>query len=394
MSPGFKSLNKNRTPKGRLPASVFNIKEDEIRKIKDGFYTDVYFSRSRQIIEKFHEKHPDYDPTLVMNVFSRHEKGEAVVCGLDLAIRIIQTCARGPVEIRALYDGDIIQPGETVMTLKGHLADFIELETVYLGILARGTRIATNTRRVVEVASKKDIPVLFFPARFDLYCTQYLDGYAGNLVGSIGGSTPAQQAWWGGKPLGTIPHALIAFFKPGERAGLWEDATVEATLWFARTHPDVNCISLVDFENDCVETALKVALAFEKEGLSLWGVRLDTSGSLVDASIIKKNQWSHEKVTGVSPILVQNVRDALDEQGFTRDKIKIVVSGGFTEEKIQDFIDREVPFDAVGIGSALFRGIHDFTADIVAHEKNGQLHNCAKVGRKLPEDLSRLDLVE
>jgi len=389
-----KTLNKNRSPSGRLPARVFNIRKEELALLRNGFFTDVYFTRSRQVIEKFQKKTPDYDPTLIMNVFSRHESGEAVLCGIDYAIRIIQACARGPVEIKALYDGDIISPGETVLTIKGSLSNFIELETVYLGIIARGTKVATNTRTVIEAASKKNIPVLFFPARFDLYSTQYLDGLAGNLVGALGGSTPAQQEWWGGKPLGTIPHALIAFFKPGEIEGCWDDATVEATLWFARTHPEVNCISLVDFENNCAETALKVALAFEKEGLSLWGVRLDTSGTLVDYSIINKKQWSHEKLTGVNPVLVNNVREVLDEQGFTRDKVKIVVSGGFTAKKIERFIEADVPFDSIGIGSALFKGVFDFTADIVAYEKDGKIFHCGKVGRALPDDLSRLEFIE
>lgn len=389
-----KSFNKNRTPQGRLPASLFNFSPAQLQKIKEGFYTDVYFTRTRQVIDNFHKKYGDYDPNLIMNVFSRHKKGEAVLCGIDYAVRLIQACTRGPVELRALYEGDIIAPSETVLTIKGHLSDFTELETVYLGMLARGTKVATNTRAVVEVASKADVPVLFFPARFDLFSNQQLDGYAGNVVGALGGSTPAQQEWWGGKPLGTMPHAMIAFFKPGEIEGRWENATVEATLWFARTFPDVNCISLVDFENDCAETSLKVATALEKEGLNLWGVRLDTSGTLVDDSIVRKNQWSVKSMTGVNPTLVHNVRETLDAQGFTRDKVKIVVSGGFTAEKTGKFIEERVPFDALGIGSSLLKGMIDFTADIVAYEKNGEIIHSGKVGRRLPDDLSRLELVE
>src|SRR5439155_182562 len=46
--------------------------------------------------------------------------------------------------------------------------------------------------------------------------------------------------------------------------------------------PDLNVVVLVDFENDSVRTALEVA---NELGSRLWGVRLDTSESLVDRSL-------------------------------------------------------------------------------------------------------------
>ncbi|MHA1786017.1 MAG: quinolinate phosphoribosyl transferase [Candidatus Helarchaeota archaeon] len=389
----MKSLNRERNPNSRLPSSFFSFSSDFIKNVRNGLYTDVYFNRSREIILNFQKRYSDYDPLLLMNVFSRHKKGEAIVCGLDYSIRLIQAAAFNQVEIHALYDGDIIHPNETVMTIKGHLSDFIHLETLYLGVLARATRVATNTRKVVEAASKKDIPIMFFPARFDLYSNQYLDGYAAHLVGVLGASTQAQAEWWGSKPLGTIPHALIAFFTPGEIDGKWKNATAEATKWFARTFPDVNCISLVDFENNCPETSLEVAIEMEKNELNLWGVRLDTSGSLIDFSIINKDQLDAESKTGVCATLVHNVRDTLDSHGFTRDKVKIVVSGGFNVERINNFIENDVPFDSIGVGSSLLKNPVDFTADIVATEKDGRLFHCGKVGRPIPKDLSRLEKV-
>ena len=50
----------------------------------------------------------------------------------------------------------------------------------------------------------------------------------------------------------------------------------------------------------------------------------------------------------------------------------------FDTEKIKKFDELGVPFDVVGVGSALFREKIDFTADIVM--VNGKL--LAKVGRK------------
>ncbi len=390
---GTLKLNSLNNEKTRLPASFFEITDELIDKIKNGYFTDVYFLRALNIINRVKKENKDYRPRFLMNIFSRHKKGKAVVCGLDYSIRLIQSVSSGEVEINALYDGDIIGPNETVMTLAGHLEDFITLETVYLGIIARATKVATRSWEVVEASLEKKIPILFFPARFDLFSNQSLDGYAGHISGVLGVSTEAQSKWWGGKPLGTIPHAIIAYFKPGEFEGRWKDSTVEATKWFARLHPNVNCISLVDFENNCPETSLKVATALEDEGLNLWGVRLDTSSSLIDFSIIENGQLDAFDKTGVNPTLVCNVRDILDDHGFTRDKVKIVVSGGFDADKIRYYAENNVPIDAIGVGSSLFKGNIDFTADIVAYEKNNEWISCGKVGRPYPKDLTRLERV-
>ena len=57
------------------------------------------------------------------------------------------------------------------------------------------------------------------------------------------------------------------------------------------------------------------------------------------------------------------MREALDAAGF--EQVKIVVSGGFTVDKIREFEASGVPVDAYGVGSSLIRGSNDFTADIV-----------------------------
>jgi len=58
--------------------------------------------------------------------------------------------------------------------------------------------------------------------------------------------------------------------------------------------------------------------------------------------------------------------------------VKLIVSGGFTVDKIREFARLGVPVDAYGVGSSLFQGRFDFTADVVL--RDGQA--CAKVGRE------------
>ena len=352
---------------GRLDPAIFNL---PVEKMREGYYSDTYFNRARDILNA-----DGHHPRVRMQVFQRTH---AVLCGIDEAIAILKLCAgsRAPdgswrdewneLAVAALNDGDRIDPFETVMTIEGDYALFAHLETCYLGVLTRRTRIATNARDIVDAAGGKD--VLFFPARYDHHLVQTGDGYAAYISGALGVSTDANAEWWGSRGMGTVPHALIAAYG-GD--------TVKATMKFARyIDPSVNVISLVDFDNDCVATSLAVARAL---GARLWGVRLDTSGTLVDRSLWP--QMSTFPPTGVNPQLVHNVRDALDANGFGH--VRIVASGGFDAHKIAKFETQRVPVDAYAVGSAFFEraGAFDFTADIAAIVDGGRWRECHKVGR-------------
>ena len=335
--------------------------------MREGYYTDVYFNHARETLLR-----DGRHPRVVMQVF---QKQEAVLGGMDEAIAILKLCSDDwdELTVHALYDGDEIAPWETVMTIEGDYTLFAHLETTYLGVLARRTLVSTNVRRVVEAARGK--PILFFPARHDHHRVQTGDGYAAHVAGAIGVSTDAQASWWGGRGIGTVPHALIAAYGGN---------TVLAATKFAEfAAEDVNVVVvLVDFENDSVRTSLEVARAM---GERLWGVRLDTSRTLVDRSLW--DEMGDFDPRGVNERLVRKVRDALDENGFER--VKIVVSGGFDAERIREFEAKNVPVDSYGVGSSLIRGDNDFTADIVLTDGLPS----AKVGRAYRPN-PRLELVE
>jgi nicotinate phosphoribosyltransferase len=143
---------------------------------------------------------------------------------------------------------------------------------------------------------------------------------------------------------------------------------------------------LVDFENDSTRTAVEVADAL---GDDLWGVRLDTSGTLVDRSLWPQMEAPDRPFapTGVNARLVENVRSALDAAGHER--VRIVASGGFTAARIEEFERLGIPVDAYGVGSSLIRGDNDYTADVVRTDGRP----CAKVGRG-EWDASRLSPVD
>jgi nicotinate phosphoribosyltransferase len=341
-----------RVARDRLPPETFDLPVDKIR---TGYYSDAYFNFARAALLA-DGRHPN----VLMQVF---QKNEAILGGMDETIAVLKLCSHDwdALEARALYDGDPVAPWETVLTVEGDYTLFAHLETVYLGVLARRTRVSTNVRRVVEAAAPK--PILFFPARHDHWLVQTGDGYAAHVAGAIGVSTDAQSSWWGGRGIGTVPHSLIASYDG--------DTVAAAERFVAWAPADMNVVVLVDFENDSVRTSLEVARAL---GPKLWGVRLDTSEQIVDRSLW--DGMGDFDPRGVNERLVRKVRAALDAEGF--EAVKIVASGGFTLDKIRAFEQADVPADVYGVGSSLLRGSYDFTGDIVRVEGRP----VAKVGRK------------
>jgi len=354
------------TLRTRLPPEIFDL---PVEKMRAGWYTDAYFNHTRDTLLG-----DGQHPRVVMQIF---QKNEAWLGGMDEAIAILKLCAEADgLEVRALYDGDKISPFEPVMHIEGDYTAFAHLETAVLGTLARRTLITTNVVHVLQAANGK--PLIFMPARHDHHRVQTGDGYAayvaGQVVGAeIGVTTNEQASWWGGRGIGTVPHSLIAAYG-GD--------TVLAAKKFVEWAPeDMNVTVLVDYENDSVRTALAVAGAL---GDRLWGVRLDTSESLVDRSLWE--EMGDFTPSGVNERLVWKVRDALDSHGY--DKVRIVVSGGFTVGKIRSFEENGVPVDAYGVGSSLIRGSNDFTGDIVIADGTPS----AKFGRSYRES-GRLELV-
>jgi nicotinate phosphoribosyltransferase len=398
------SFMETRTPDGRLAAWIFELPVVDLRA---GYRAAVYFDRSRRILAAEGD-----DTEVTMQVFQRSDA--MVACGIDEALAVLALGAGsfadpaaadeafagylaarnwtrqarslggdayveavraqveaeaafdkhwlpagGELQVSALRDGDRVDAWEPVVEITAPYRLVAHLESVYLGVLARRTLVATNVRSVVDAAAGK--PVLFFGDRYDHWATQGGDGYAAFVGGAQGVATDAQAAWWGERGLGTIPHALIATFG-GD--------TVAAVAAFARHVPGVPLIALVDFDNDSVATSLACAREF---GERLWGVRLDTSSTMVDRSLWK--EMGDFNPTGVNPRLVQKVRQALDAEGFQH--VRVIASGGFTVERIQAFEAARVPVDSYAVGSSLLKGTADYTADVVLRDGRP----CAKVGR-------------
>lgn len=342
----------------RLTNKTFKFDE----RVRDGWFSAVYFLKTKEMAE---QKFPDN--LVTMQFFQR--SSSAVLCGTDEAIALLHTFAKNPetLEIKALKDGEEISAYEPVLTITGAYQQFGFLEGMIDGILARRTSVATNVYNVVKAArfSGKQKPIIFMGDRDDHFTQQAGDGYSAFIGGSTAQATHAMNEWWGKSGMGTMPHAMIQMF-----AG----DVVQATEAYAEMFPEDDLVALVDYNNDVITDSLKVAHKFNTD---LKAVRLDTSRTMIDKYFLRN---AHLMGTfdprGVNPELLFALRDALDEAGFRH--VKIVVSGGFNEARINQFESLGVPVDMYGVGGSLLKINIGFTGDNVLLNGKAQ----AKAGRK------------
>lgn len=442
----------------RLAIETFKMDEEIVGKMRKGWFADEYFNNTVKVLTilaksgyEFGEKENDLngkisvtevrngDIYVEMQIFTRR-KPFSVITGVDEALAILEVgtgyfdeegefvSTFNELEIEAVEDGEIVRyDGDVsdikpVIKIRGRYRDFGHLETAILGVLSVPTRVATNVYNVLVATKGKQ--VLFFPARFNHYKMQGLDGYAYWIAiqryefdygkqhqASI--STNEQGDWWGGQAGGTISHATIACFLGN---------TAEAMMQFSKHMPvETPRIALVDFHNDCVTDTLKVINEMwneywklykegnleEAEKFKLFGIRPDTGGNMRDQSI--EPMFDKEMDNGVNPRLVHNLRKAMNSyseelikdynysdlhtarplaEAFCKD-IKIVVTGGFNAEKIKRFEEIGAGVDIYGVGSSLLENSsatgtnNDFTADIVQVKVDNEYHPLAKVGRSV-----------
>lgn len=336
----------------RLTNKTFNFDP----RLKDGFYSANYFLKSRKIVL---ENEPNH--LVTMQWFQR--KDEAMLCGIDEAIAILHTFASHPEElvIEALHDGDIIKANEPVLKVTGRYEDFGYLESVIDGVLARRSSVATNVKEVLDVVG--DTVVFSMADRQDDYLTQVGDGYATYVAGISRVSTDAQGLWWGGKGMGTMPHALIQ---------ICSGDVCKAADIYRKSFPNEKVTALIDYHNNVVRDSLILARHLKE---NLKAVRVDTSKALIDHYFDDKDTSDFDP-HGVCKELIFALRDALDKEGFNY--VNIVVSSGFTKEKIKEWKEHNVPVNMYGVGTSFVNNMTvGFTGDLVVLDGKAE----AKEGR-------------
>jgi nicotinate phosphoribosyltransferase len=329
-------------------------------------------------------------------VFTRED---GIVVGANRAVNFIKENTYGPLKVWGLKDGEEFSSTIPVLIYEGEFAELVNLETTILGFLSY-SGAATEMREIVKTAD--GVPVIDMSARH--YPWQIIEetSLAAYLGGAAGTSTLAGydyvQKWQ--KPgdkfklFASLPHAMAAAVAElAEKENLFP--SVMAAKLFHQTFPDKPIIVLVDYEGRELDVA---AQAYEVFGEKLFAVRLDTHGerwhqgtteflSEMEAYFQEKTGRDsydyfnppsfHYWGKGVTVEAVFRMRDFLDSLGAK--KVKIIVSSGFTAEKVMAFRQIEAPMDFIGTGSWVRFAM--FTADITHVQESGEWRQRTKAGR-------------
>ena len=379
--------------------------------------TDKYFTKSREVVEKFGDREASY------GVFLRRR----TICAINPAIEVLHECYPAdstPLRITRLYEEGAFVPDEKPMfTYTGSFAALLELETLILQRVGVACVSAYNAHKMAMNLSKT--------AFIDMHARHStgddmtrLAAYGASVgtrmaklagaIGFIGSSQDLTAPYYGlEQGLGTMPHALIGY------AG----STLRAAQMFVETHPRDNPTVLVDYYGREYSDALEVCrwwfnevLPKDRNGTRRLSIRLDTHGERFaegldfERSVEIVANWLHvpneyeavryvmgeeafdadtlnitkDRVrrvlfgTGVSVASVIRMRQTLEAAGFGA--ARIVASSGFNLFKCKMFGNARAPVDVVGTGSFIPETYAETfsTADVFMYDGEFSI----KVGRE------------
>lgn len=233
-------------------------------------------------------------------------------------------------DITAVPEGEVVFPGEPVISVKGPLIETQLLEGLMLSTVNFQTLVATKARRMVCAAEGRSI------SDFGLRRAQGDGGMGASRACFVGGVTSTSNvllAFEENVPAGgTVAHSWIQSF----------DTELEAFRAYAQMHPDDSVLLLDTYDTlrQGLPNAVIVGRELEAQGHHLRGVRLD-SGDLA--------------------YLSKKVRTVLDENGLSH--VKIAVSNQLDEYVIESLVDQGAPIDMFGVGTRLVTGYSDGALD-------------------------------
>jgi len=298
-------------------------------------YTDKYFLRTNEILKK-----EEINPVISMKVFCR---GEGPVTGLNEAAEVLskysdleQVGGEAWVTNKKNFANN-----EPLMVIKGPAQSFVELETMYLGVLSNAisTAVGLEAPEPKQVTDKlkrlkdiyMDIPIIYFGARHYHWSLDKEIAAAALKGGASQTSTDIGSSNIGQKGVGTTPHVLTIIL-----ASIYgrENATLKTAELFDKHIPlEIPRVTLVDTFNREITDSLAVAKYF---GIRQNVMRIDTCGENIGEGSSfyhdrKIQDPEYQTGTGVTIQLVINVRNALIENGYGKNT-DIFLSSGFGDE--------------------------------------------------------------
>jgi len=362
-------------------------------------YTDKYFIRAKQILEA-----EGINPIAGMRVFAR---GKGEVKGLDNAVEAIThfSDVEKTGEIWTTKDS-IYKTEDTLLLIKAPILTYVDLETLYLGIISDAITEAVGISRPDYNKIKEkfqrlkliygDVPITYFGARHYHWSLDKEIAQAALDGGAVQTSTDNGSSYKGMKGVGTTPHVLTLVL-----ASIYgkDKVTLKTAELFDKYMPqDIARMTLVDTFNKEITDSLMVARFFGKRKNF---IRIDTCGENIGEGCSlykgkKEKDPSYNLGTGVTIELVTNVRERLIKEGYGG-SIEIFLTSGFgNEDKARAFSESNDKFMqrtnynlfcGVGVGEVCEAKF--CTADIF--EINGR--PIYKTGREKTIDYSKLKRV-
>ncbi len=304
----------------------FHIASEE--EIKEGKTTDVYFIRTREILERVGVKKKVYAEFTVMNP----PYPWVVFAGLDEVLHLMEG---KPINIYALPEGTVFPRRDKrgypipVMAIEGDYRDFAVYETPILGFICQASGIATKAARIRLAAGDKLL--LSFGVRRMHPAIAPLIDRASYIGGCDGVSSILGAEHIGKEPSGTMPHALILTLGEEKAWSFFDEFISEK----------VPRIALIDTFGDEKFEAIKAAEIIK----DLKAVRLDTPSS-------RRGRFAD---------IIREVRWELDIRGH--EDVGIFVSGGLDEDTVRELRDI---VDGFGVGTSISNAkTIDYAMDIV-----------------------------
>ncbi|MGY9017613.1 MAG: nicotinate phosphoribosyltransferase [Alphaproteobacteria bacterium] len=328
--------------------------------------TDNYFLKTKKIISKFGDKQVTYA------IFLRRPGILAIKMAVDW-IKFVASKRKIKIILKSPYkEGDWFGAGEPILYITGSMKNLVDLETLYLQKIGPSCIAAANAYQMCI-----DLPKSSFIAMEARHCAgtdmSNMMSYAASVgsksakkkkaKGFIGTSVSETSKYFNlNSGLGTMPHALVGY------AG----STMEAVRMFHATFPKENIVILPDYFGKEISDSIAVCKEYGqlvKKNKVL--VRLDTpSGRYIEGLDLAKSYNILEKFSpqsiseyrseeelkhlvgpGVSAAAIWYLRSKLNDEGFN--KVKIIASSGFTNNKCKAMALAISPIDVVGTGSFL-----------------------------------------
>lgn len=307
--------------------------------IVQGKTTDVYFLRTKECLVKEQLEKTKVWVEVTTGGIPREGK-RLLFLGLQETLNLFLK-AELNVNIYSMKEGTIVPDKDTngvripFMAIEGSYADFAIYETPLLGMLCFQSGVGTSALRL-RLAAKDRTLLSFGIRRMPPVIAPIIDR-ACYLAGFDGISCVLSAKKLGLAPTGTIPHAFIMIMGGIGEAAKSFDSNIDTS---------VPRIILSDTFND---ERIEVLQALDAIGDKLYGVRLDTP----------------ESRRGDFRAIINEIKWELKLR--KREDVKIFLSGGLTEDSINEYRDIA---DGFGIGTYVSNSpTIDFALDIVEIEE-------------------------